>query len=81
MPAGHPLIEDQAGGIPSTFSVGASASALGAQVSGGAGAGPAEGEHNTHLWVAGIVGFALIGLILLHVTGFRFSTDVGVTRG
>jgi hypothetical protein len=31
--------------------------------------------------MAGVMIFALLGLIFLHVSGFRFSTDVGVTRG
>jgi hypothetical protein len=48
-----------------------------ANVSTGSGAG---GE-NLHLWVAGVMLAALLLLIFGHVSGFRFATDVGVTRG
>lgn len=81
MQGANPLVEDMPGEIPSMFSIGASASALGATAGFAAGAGYGEDEHQTNLWVAGLILFALLGLIALHITGFRFSTDVGVTRG
>lgn len=49
-----------------------------ASVSSGSGA---AGSENLHLWVAGVMLAALLLLIFGHVSGFRFATDVGVTRG
>lgn len=70
---------------PSLWSVGADASALGTGVTGGVAMSAPEGGgdtgNNTHLWVAGVMTVALIGIVFLHISGFRFATDVGVTRG
>lgn len=81
-PLGYPLIEDNPGQVPTPW-VGLSGSATAA----GSGLGAEvridpvnEGEHNTHLWVAGVMIFSLVFLVVLQVTGFRFSTDVGITR-
>lgn len=57
-----------AAGTPVTASV--------AATTGSSGAG-----ENLHLWVAGVMLAALLLLIFGHVSGFRFATDVGVTRG
>lgn len=82
MPGALPLVEDAPGQPPSMWSASGSASVAGAELGVGAGLAPNEiGEHNTHLWVAGVLVFALALLIFLHVSGFRFATDVGVTRG
>jgi hypothetical protein len=79
MPAALPLVEDSPGAPPSLWSLGgdASASAAGVPVSGGASVnvgGGAAGSENGHLWMAGVMVFALAALIFLHVSGF----DVGV---
>lgn len=83
MPGANPLVEDMPGQVPTMFGAEGSVSALGAEVGGALGAGPAggESEHDTHLWVAGLMLLALAAVIALHVSGFRFATDVGVTRG
>lgn len=82
MPGANPLVEDMPGDIPSMFGASGSVSAAGASLGGAVGAGPnVEGEHNTHLYVAGVMIFALAVVIALHISGFRFATDVGVTRG
>lgn len=86
MPAAHPLIEDMPGEVPSTFSVGVTgeANALGAEARAGGTAGVGMSEesgYQTHLWVAGVIFFALAAIVLLQISGFRFATDVGITRG
>lgn len=81
MPGANPLIEDMPGEVPSMFSAQGSASALGVSAGAGVYAGVDQAEHETQLWVAGLILFGLLGLVALHITGFRFSTDVGVTRG
>lgn len=82
MPAALPLVEDRPGESPSLWSFGgdAQASVAGAQLGGGGSVAMNSGD-STHLWMAGVMLFALIALIALHVSGFRFATDVGVTRG
>ncbi len=45
------------------------------------GSGAAGAGESLHLWVAGVMLAALLLLIFGHVSGFRFATDVGVTRG
>jgi hypothetical protein len=65
------------GGEAGTNVAGTPAS-VNANVSTGSGAAGAE---NLHLWVAGVMLAALLLLIFGHVSGFRFATDVGVTRG
>ncbi len=84
MPGALPLVEDTPGAPPSLWSVGgtAQASVAGAEVSGGSNLAMNRSDgDSTHLWMAGVMVFALLALIALHVTGFRFATDVGVTRG
>ena len=85
MPAALPLVEDTPGAPPSLWSVGGNAQAAvgGAALTGGGNVGmnSPEGSDSTNLWMAGVMLFALLALIALHVTGFRFATDVGVTRG
>jgi hypothetical protein len=81
MPSASPLIDDNPGGNPSMFGGGAQANVGPLSGEAAAGVNYAEGEHPTHYWVAGVMLFALVGIIFLHVSGFRFSTDVGVTRG
>jgi hypothetical protein len=80
MPAGNPLVEDMPGEVPTMFGAGAQATAAGATAAVSANIGPnAGGEHNTHLWVAGLMLFALAAIIFFHISGFRFATDVGIT--
>jgi hypothetical protein len=81
MPGASPLIDDNPGGNPSMFGGGAQANV--GPLSGEAAAGVNYGEtnHPTHFWVAGVMLAALAGVIFLHLSGFRFATDVGVTRG
>lgn len=85
MPAVLPLVEDTPGAPPSLWSIGggAQAAVAGAEVggTGALGMNSPEGSDSTHLWMAGVMIFALLALIALHVSGFRFATDVGVTRG
>ena len=81
MPGANPLIEDMPGEIPNMFSANAGASAFGVSAGAGVGVGFDESEHETQLWVAGLILFGLLGLVALQITGFRFATDVGVTRG
>ncbi len=86
MPSALPLVEDRPGENPSmwSFGGGAEASAAGVPVSVAASASTGSGAastENLHLWVAGVMLFALLLLIFGHVSGFRFATDVGVTRG
>jgi hypothetical protein len=79
MPAALPIVEDGMGG--ETFlGAGASATAAGATAAVSGSLAPSgAGEHNTHLWVAGLMLFALAAIVFFHITGFRFATDVGVT--
>jgi len=90
MPAANPLVEEMPGAVPSMFSVGASGQAglLGAQANVGADAGIDLGDfagadpgHETQFWMAGVMIAALAVIVVLHLGGFRFSTDVGITRG
>lgn len=85
MPAALPLVEDTPGAPPSLWSIGGGAQAAvgGAEVggSGNVGMNSPEAADSAHLWMAGVMVFALVALIGLHVSGFRFATDVGVTRG
>lgn len=84
MPAALPVVEDSPGAPPSLWSIGGGAQAAigGAEVGGTGTVGMnSPSSDNTHLWMAGVMAFALIALIGLHVSGFRFATDVGVTRG
>lgn len=80
MPAALPLVED-GGDIPSAWglNLGGSAEGGGAAVSAGAGVNPSG--NNTHLWVAATLLLALGGIVFLHISGFRFATDVGITKG
>lgn len=68
-----------------SFGGGAEASAAGVPASVSAnvstGSGASGAGENLHLWVAGVMLAALLLLIFGHVSGFRFATDVGVTRG
>lgn len=85
MPAALPLVEDRPGENPSLWSFGGEAGASFAGVPATAGAAVSTGSgaaaDNLHLWVAGVMLAALLLLIFGHVSGFRFATDVGVTRG
>lgn len=74
MPGALPFVEGAVGGSDA----GAFAGAQAAGVQAGA---AVTYDRPTHLYVAGLILLALGGLVLLHVTGFRFATDVGVTRG
>jgi hypothetical protein len=80
VPGAAPLIDDNPGGNPSMF--GAAGQANVGPLSGEAGASLNYGnEHPTHFWVAGVMLLALAGIVFFHISGFRFATDVGVTRG
>lgn len=82
MPGAIPVVEDMPGEPPSMFGLSGTASVAGADLSGSAGVAPnATGEHNTHLWVAGVMLIALALIVCFHLSGFRFATDVGITRG
>lgn len=82
MPGAIPIVEDMPGAVPSMFSVAGGATVAGAEATVGGAIGPNEaGAHNTHLWVAGVMLIALALIVFLHVSGFRFTTDVGITRG
>jgi hypothetical protein len=80
MPGAAPLIDDNPGGNPTMF--GLSGQATAGPLTGAAGGNVGYGsEHPTHMWIAAVMLAALIGVIFFHVSGFRFATDVGVTRG
>jgi hypothetical protein len=80
MPGAAPLIDDNPGGNPSMF--GAAGVASAGPLSGSAGGSVGYGsQHPTHMWYAAVMLGALIGVVFFHVSGFRFATDVGVTRG
>jgi hypothetical protein len=90
MPGANPLVEEMPGAPPSLFAVGASGQArgLGASAQVGAEAGVDLGdfvggdpEHQTNYWMAAVMLAGLGVIVALHMGGFRFSTDVGITRG
>lgn len=80
MPGASPLIDNNPGGNPSMFGAAGAATAgpLEANLGGSVGSST---EHPTHMWIAAVMLAALVGVIFFHVSGFRFATDVGVTRG
>jgi hypothetical protein len=82
MPGAIPVVEDMPGEVPSSWGAGVSGAIAGGGVGAGASAalGPSEG-NNTHLWVAALMLGALVLVVGLHISGFRFATDVGITRG
>lgn len=85
MPSALPLVEDRPGENPSMWSFGGEAgvTAAGTPVTANASVSTGSGAagESLHLWVAGVMLAALLLLIFGHVSGFRFATDVGVTRG
>jgi hypothetical protein len=83
MPAALPLVEDMPGEVPSSWGagIGGNIEGGGAQLAAAVSAGPQENSNNTHLWVAGLILLALAGVVFLHISGFRFATDVGITKG
>ena len=45
------------------------------------GTGSLSAPHNTPLHVAGVLVFAGVVILAIHLAGFRFSFDVGAGRG
>jgi hypothetical protein len=74
-----PVVEDVPGEVPASFfGAEAGVNAGGAQAAGAFNVGPTG--NNTHLWVAGVMLVALVAVAFLHISGFRFATDIGITR-
>lgn len=78
MPEALPFVDDGMG--QPLIGAGAQVEAGGVEASGSVGVAPTgTGGHNTHLWVAAVIFFALAVVVGLHITGFRFATDIGIT--
>lgn len=86
MPVALPLVEGSPIGMPAADVTAGSESTGSAQPTATSSAPgfPSLGgfghADNTSMHVAILVGAALVGLVALHIGGFRFAVDAGVTR-